>query len=101
MDRTEQEGTRRLALIPCRTPFSLLSRFRSFRVFVQKPAKVSASGLPLAAALMLLAHAPACPAAPSPAGGTAGVLRKVLPNGLTVLAEARHAAPVVTVMMWY
>jgi zinc protease len=31
----------------------------------------------------------------------AGVTRRVLPNGLTVLVQERHTAPVVTTMMWY
>src|SRR5438094_3879153 len=29
------------------------------------------------------------------------VTRQVLPNGLTVLVQERHTAPVVTTMMWY
>src|SRR4051812_4891850 len=37
----------------------------------------------------------------STVGSTRDVLRRVLPNGLTVLVEPRHTAPVVTVMMWY
>jgi zinc protease len=45
-----------------------------------------------------LGQIPPVSAAP---GGTAQVLRRTLPNGLTVMAEARRTAPVVTVMMWY
>src|SRR5262245_60402011 len=62
------------------------------------PALVTKTPTGLLLGLLLLAQAPA-PA--GPAGGTDDVVRRVLPNGLTVLAEPRHSSPVVTVMMWY
>ncbi len=55
----------------------------------------------LLAAVVGLTVWPVRPALALPAGNTAQVLRRVLPNGLKVLAEARRTAPVVTVMMWY
>jgi zinc protease len=61
----------------------------------------SSPAWPVIAALGLFTSLLTPPASAAPAGGTADVLRRVLPNGLTVLAEARPTAPVVTVMMWY
>src|SRR5436853_3762149 len=41
------------------------------------------------------------PTLPARTAGFAPVTKRVLPNGLTVLVQERHTAPVVTTMMWY